>query len=101
MVCAASGDEGGAEAGFVAAGYALLTSLCVSLAEGSADGRVVAALEGGYRLDAIASSAAAVTGTLLGDAPPTLGEEPSARARQMAEAYRAHLRPLWPRAFRP
>jgi acetoin utilization deacetylase AcuC-like enzyme len=82
-----------------ASGYASLTSLCVAAAEGPARGRVVAALEGGYRLEAIAASAAAVTGVLLGDEPPALAEEPSGRARQMAEAYRAHLSPFWPAAL--
>jgi acetoin utilization deacetylase AcuC-like enzyme len=82
-----------------AAGYSALTALCVCVADESARGRVVAALEGGYRLDAIAASAAAVTAALLGDESPAIAEEPSARARQMAEAYGAHLSPFWPTAF--
>ena len=46
--------------------YAQMTHMLMSLA----DGKVVACLEGGYNLDAIANSALAVTKTLMGQAPP-------------------------------
>src|SRR5207344_1173133 len=45
-------------------GYARLTARL----QGLAGGRVALALEGGYNLEAIAASAAACLGTLLGDA---------------------------------
>jgi histone deacetylase 6 len=47
-------------------GYAQMTHML----SGLANGRVVAALEGGYNLESIASSALAVTETLLGDPVP-------------------------------
>ena len=47
-------------------GYAAMTARLTDLA----NGRVVLALEGGYNLDAIAASAAACLGVLLGE-PPT------------------------------
>ncbi|KAJ3176704.1 Histone deacetylase hda1 [Geranomyces variabilis] len=37
-----------------------------------AGGKIVVCLEGGYHLNAVANSVAAVTGTLLGDAPTPL-----------------------------
>ncbi|KAI8922478.1 hypothetical protein DFJ77DRAFT_517017, partial [Powellomyces hirtus] len=50
------------------AGYAHMTHQLMSLAKG----KVVICLEGGYRLDAVANSIAAVTSTLLGDPPEPL-----------------------------
>ncbi|KAF2862175.1 Arginase/deacetylase [Piedraia hortae CBS 480.64] len=52
------------------AGYAQMTYLLMSLAEG----RVVACLEGGYNLDSISRSACAVARTLMGDPPPRMGQ---------------------------
>ena len=48
--------------------YAQMTHMLMSLA----DGKVVACLEGGYNLKAIANSALAVTKTLMGQAPPRI-----------------------------
>lgn len=66
---AAAGDQlGGC---FVTpACYAHMTYMLKSLA----NGRIVACLEGGYNLDAIALSALAVTKTLMGEAPPKMSE---------------------------
>ncbi|CAG0912798.1 unnamed protein product [Notodromas monacha] len=49
--------------------FAHLTHLLSTLA----DGRVVMALEGGYRVDGVAESVARCITTLLGDRPPRLG----------------------------
>lgn len=49
------------------AGYSYMAGRIQSLADELTDGRVVWVLEGGYRLEAIARSAATVTRVLLGD----------------------------------
>ncbi len=59
--------------GLSAGDYALLTARLVPIVE---SGRVVAFLEGGYDLDALAESAAACVGALAGEANPT--EHPTA-----------------------
>jgi len=53
------------------AGFAWMTKMLMDLV----DGRVVAILEGGYNLDSISSSMAAVLSVLLGNLPPPLSSE--------------------------
>jgi acetoin utilization deacetylase AcuC-like enzyme len=48
------------------AGFAELMDVCLAVASGAARGRLVAVLEGGYDLDGIADSTAAVVGRMLG-----------------------------------
>jgi hypothetical protein len=57
-------------------GYALLTSLLMTLA----GGRVVVALEGGYNLKSISTSMEAVVRTLLGDPLPRFERTPEGPA---------------------
>ncbi|KAI0036184.1 histone deacetylase clr3 [Vararia minispora EC-137] len=64
---AAEGDPLG-ECHVSPAGYAHMTHML----SGLAGGRVVAALEGGYNVDAVARSALAVGRTLLGESPPEM-----------------------------
>jgi len=64
---AAEGDTLG-ECHVTPAGYAHMTHMLSSLA----NGKLVVALEGGYCLDAISTSALAVTRVLLGEIPPQL-----------------------------
>ena len=52
-----------------AEGYGALTGLCLEAAGGAARGSVIAVLEGGYHLDGLAASGAALTRVLLGEAP--------------------------------
>jgi acetoin utilization deacetylase AcuC-like enzyme len=77
-------------------GFAALMDACLDVAAGSAGGRVVAVLEGGYDEDAIAESAAAVVGRML-DRPQA---RPAATARrgfeQLLDAYRTAHAPHWP-----
>jgi len=74
------------------AGYAYMTAQLRSLAAG----RLVVALEGGYNLRSISSSAAAVMRVLLGDDPPPLPPAPPCRsaARDIVEASHA-MAPFW------
>lgn len=73
---AAAGDELG-ECYVSPAGYSHMTHMLMQLAKG----KVVACLEGGYNLRAIAKSALGVTRTLMGEPPERLGElVPSASA---------------------
>ncbi|KAG8910506.1 Histone deacetylase hda1, partial [Tulasnella sp. 417] len=64
---AADGDDLG-ECHVSPAGYAHMTHMLSSLA----NGKVVVALEGGYNLNSISSSALAVAEILLGNAPPMI-----------------------------
>ena len=77
-------------------GYAELTEVCLAIAAGSARGRVVMALEGGYNLDAIAGAGAAVVEGLLGAEPARLSWPERGRIDPLVEAYRdVHAR-HWP-----
>jgi acetoin utilization deacetylase AcuC-like enzyme len=78
-----------------ARGFAEVAQACVEVAAGAARGRAVFALEGGYNLDGIARSSAAVGRVLLGRVPERLaGRAPGLDA--VASAYREVLAPFWP-----
>lgn len=77
-------------------GYGALAGICLEAAAGAAGGRAVFALEGGYDLDGLASSGAAVTRVLLGETPPEPLGIPSAEIRRRMPLYRAALAPFWP-----
>ena len=78
------------------AGFAELMDVCLSVASGSAGGRLVAVLEGGYDLDGLADSAAAVVGRMLGRSS-VLPDAPAPRGfDSLLQSYRdAHSR-YWP-----
>jgi acetoin utilization deacetylase AcuC-like enzyme len=78
------------------AGFAELMDVCVSLASGSAKGRLVAVLEGGYSLDALASATATSVGRLLERPSPSLEATPDPRTDTLLAAYRKVQTPLWP-----
>ena len=79
-----------------AAGYAELMDVCVEMASGAGRGRVVAVLEGGYGLPALAQSAAAVVRVLLGERPTPLVPSPAGPLLEMIGGYRRALQPFWP-----
>ena len=88
---AAEGDPLGGMA-LSPAGYAQMTAQMMSLA----GGKVVIALEGGYNLRAISTSAAACLRVLLGEAPPLI-EGGAARpdAQRDIEFCVGAMRPYW------
>ena len=71
-----------------AAGFAELMDVCLAVASGAARGRVVAVLEGGYDLDGIAESTAAIVGQMLGRPPRTLVDTLLPGVERLLEAYR-------------
>ncbi len=77
------------------AGFAGLMDVCLAVASGSARGRLVAVLEGGYDLDGVAEATAAVVGRML-DRPEAATD---AKARpgfeRVVEAYRGEHRKHW------
>jgi acetoin utilization deacetylase AcuC-like enzyme len=77
------------------AGYARLMSVCQAVAGGSAAGKVVVALEGGYLLEGIAAAGAAVVSVLLGEPAPPVRPSGSPRLDALLAAYREELRPFW------
>ena len=76
-------------------GFAEVTDVCLEIAEGSASGRAVFALEGGYDLEGIAASSAAVVGRLLGEAHEPVQAEGDEMAAELISAYRSHLGGFW------
>jgi acetoin utilization deacetylase AcuC-like enzyme len=78
------------------AGFAELMDVCLAVASGAARGRVVAALEGGYDLDGIALSTAAVVGRMLGH--PLTAPDAAVRPgfERLLDAYRSVHGQHWP-----
>jgi acetoin utilization deacetylase AcuC-like enzyme len=79
-----------------AAGFAEIMDVCVALASGSAQGRVVAVLEGGYSLEGLASATAASVGRLLDRPSPPLRLGTDRQTDELLEAYRKTQASLWP-----
>jgi acetoin utilization deacetylase AcuC-like enzyme len=77
-------------------GFAEMAAVCLSIAAGAAKSRAVFVLEGGYDLDGIARSAAAVVSLLAGEAHVPLPWPPSGPMDRLLEAYRQALAPSWP-----
>jgi|SRR3990170_2464534 len=79
-----------------AAGFGELTDVCLAVASGAARGRLVAVLEGGYDLDGIAESTAAVVGRMLGRA--SIPDHAPARPgfERLLDAYRDAHAAYWP-----
>jgi acetoin utilization deacetylase AcuC-like enzyme len=84
-----------------AAGFAELMDVCLAVASGSARGRLVAVLEGGYDLDGIAESAAAMVGRMLGRPRPAIETTVLPGLERLLEAYREVHGRHWPALLRP
>jgi acetoin utilization deacetylase AcuC-like enzyme len=76
-------------------GFAEIAQVCVEAAEGPALGRVIFALEGGYDLEGLAQSAAAVARVMLGQPGDRLAGR-SPRLDPLVSAYREVFAPFWP-----
>ena len=76
--------------------FAEIMDVCVAVASGSARGRVVAVLEGGYSLEGLASATAASVGRLLDRPSPPLRPGTDPRTANLLEAYRRTQTPFWP-----
>jgi acetoin utilization deacetylase AcuC-like enzyme len=77
-------------------GFANLVQTCLDVAQGSARGRVVAVLEGGYDEEGLASSAAAVVARLLGEHARAPDGDADPRAAGLFRAFRGHHARFWP-----
>jgi acetoin utilization deacetylase AcuC-like enzyme len=77
-------------------GFAEMAAVCLSIAAGAAASRAVFVLEGGYDLEGIARSAAAVVALLVGEAHAPLPWPTSGPMDRLLEAYRQVLAPSWP-----
>jgi acetoin utilization deacetylase AcuC-like enzyme len=82
--------------GVTAGGFAELTDVCLAIASGSARGRVVAVVEGGYDLDAVAESTAATVGQMLGAPPKGLAAPSQPGFEELLGAYRGVHGQHWP-----
>jgi acetoin utilization deacetylase AcuC-like enzyme len=78
------------------AGFAELMDVCLAVASGAARGRLVAVLEGGYDLDGIAESTAAVVGRMLGRPRPAPGDVERPGLGKLLAAYREVHGRSWP-----
>jgi acetoin utilization deacetylase AcuC-like enzyme len=76
-------------------GFAEIAQACLEVAAGAARGRVIFALEGGYNLDGIARSAAAVARVMLGRGGERVAGR-SPRLDALVSAYREVFAPFWP-----
>jgi acetoin utilization deacetylase AcuC-like enzyme len=77
-------------------GFAELTDVCLKVAAGAAGSRAVFVLEGGYDLEGIARSSAAVVGLLAGGTHERLAWPASGPIDRLVDAYREALAPYWP-----
>jgi acetoin utilization deacetylase AcuC-like enzyme len=78
------------------AGFAEVARVCLTTAAGSAAGRSVFVLEGGYDLAALAASSAAVLRVMLdGGAPPAIEAAPPG-LEALLGLYRTAFAPFWP-----
>jgi acetoin utilization deacetylase AcuC-like enzyme len=76
-------------------GFAALAASCLAGAAGAAKGRAVFVLEGGYDLDGIAASTAAVMRVLLGETVET-GGDPAPWIDPLISLFRKHHGQYWP-----
>jgi acetoin utilization deacetylase AcuC-like enzyme len=78
-------------------GFGALAASCLRAAAGAASSRAVFVLEGGYDLDAIAASSAAVVSELLAEAAPAPAPAGGGeRLEPLLRLYRRELAPYWP-----
>jgi acetoin utilization deacetylase AcuC-like enzyme len=75
-------------------GFAEMADVCLKVAAGAARGRAVFVLEGGYHLDGIAASSAAVTRLLLGESHAPVARD-RGRLDPLIEAYRRAHAASW------
>ena len=78
------------------AGFAELMDVCLAVASGAARGRLVAVLEGGYDIDGIADSTAAVVARMLGRLFSAPDAAPRPDVERLLEAYRTTHARHWP-----
>jgi len=76
-------------------GFAAIAQCCLDGASGSANGRAVFVLEGGYDLDGIAESTAAVMRVLLGETVEA-GLDAAPRIDRLIGLFRQHHGQYWP-----
>jgi len=77
-------------------GFAELAAVCLKVAAGAARSRAVFVLEGGYDLEGIARSSAAVAALLLDEEHAPLPWPASGPMDGLLAAYRQALAPYWP-----
>jgi len=76
-------------------GFGRIAASCLAGASGSAKGRAIFVLEGGYDLDGVAASAGQVMRVLLGETGGTGGESAS-RIDSLIDLFRKHHGRYWP-----
>ena len=75
-------------------GFAAIAASCLEAASGTAKGRAILVLEGGYDLDGIAASTAAVVRVLLGEPVPVV-DDAAARIDDLISVFRNWFSPYW------
>ena len=79
-----------------AAGYAGLAAACLETASGSAKGRAVFVLEGGYDTAALSAGGAAIASRLLGDPRPPITAACAPSFAALVSSQRRFLASWWP-----
>jgi acetoin utilization deacetylase AcuC-like enzyme len=77
------------------AGFGALMDVCLAIAKGSAGGRLVAVLEGGYSPEGIAEATAAVVGRMLDRPGATVETMAGPAFERTLDAYRSQHRRHW------
>jgi acetoin utilization deacetylase AcuC-like enzyme len=77
-------------------GFAALMDVCLAVASGAERGRLVAVLEGGYDLDALAESSAAVVSRMMGRPSAAASVTTRPGIDDLLAACRAAHTPHWP-----
>ena len=75
-------------------GFAAMAASCLAGASGAAEGRAIFVLEGGYDLNGIAASSAAVMRVLLGETVKS-GADPAPRIDALIGVFRKHHGQYW------
>lgn len=88
-------DDPLAQLKFSTEGFAELAGRVMAIADRHCQGRALAFLEGGYNLNALAESCAAVIAVMQGERAPEEKRRASFAARETLDALRAQLRPYW------
>ena len=78
-----------------AAGFAEIADACLAGAQGSARGRAIFALEGGYRLENLTGGTAACLRALLGEPHENIRAD-AKRIDRLLDVYRKELSAYWP-----
>jgi acetoin utilization deacetylase AcuC-like enzyme len=75
--------------------FGYMAAAVKEIADACCQGRLVAALEGGYNLEALSDSVVAILRSFVGEAPPRIEVEEDPRASERIEEVKRAIAPYW------